>query len=140
MVDTRAAVFGGHGGAKQALRAHLDHDVAVEDFLAVRAQDARHQPVLAEGMAAVAHLAFVAGELLIQQQGIVPAKGLHGVSGSGSHVLMRSSISLEEFPMRAWCIQNKTLELSDLPTPAPGPEEVRIRVRAIGVNRADILQ
>ncbi|AJD47872.1 quinone oxidureductase [Isoalcanivorax pacificus W11-5] len=42
--------------------------------------------------------------------------------------------------MRAWCIQNKTLELNTLPTPEPGPEEVRIRVRAIGVNRADILQ
>lgn len=43
--------------------------------------------------------------------------------------------------MRAWCIQHdKTLRLEHLPTPALGPDEVRVRVRAIGVNRADILQ
>ncbi|MCK0536667.1 zinc-binding dehydrogenase [Alcanivorax quisquiliarum] len=43
--------------------------------------------------------------------------------------------------MRAWCIQqDKTLTLEDIPTPSPGPDEVRVRVRAIGVNRADILQ
>src|SRR5690606_30714943 len=119
---------------------HLGHDLALKDFLAVGAQHTRHQPVLAEGTGTVAHLALVVGELLLQQQGIIPAKGLHGVSRSGSHVLMPRSISLEEFPVRAWWIQNKTLELTTLPTPEPGPEEVRVRVRAIGVNRADILQ
>jgi putative PIG3 family NAD(P)H quinone oxidoreductase len=34
----------------------------------------------------------------------------------------------------------EVLELTERPTPDPGPEEVRVRVRAIGVNRADLLQ
>jgi len=32
------------------------------------------------------------------------------------------------------------LQLREVPTPEPGPEQVRIRVRAAGLNRADILQ
>jgi NADPH2:quinone reductase len=32
------------------------------------------------------------------------------------------------------------LALKDMPTPQPGPDEVLIRVRAVGINRADLLQ
>jgi NADPH2:quinone reductase len=32
------------------------------------------------------------------------------------------------------------LELRDVPDPEPGPEEIRIRVQAAGINRADLLQ
>lgn len=32
------------------------------------------------------------------------------------------------------------LRIRDVPTPEPGPEQIRIRVRAAGLNRADILQ
>lgn len=34
----------------------------------------------------------------------------------------------------------EVLELRDVATPEPGPGEIRVRVRAVGVNRADILQ
>ncbi|EKF74957.1 quinone oxidureductase [Alcanivorax hongdengensis A-11-3] len=42
--------------------------------------------------------------------------------------------------MRAWCIENGQLQLDTLPDPSPGPEEILVQVRAIGVNRADLLQ
>ncbi len=42
--------------------------------------------------------------------------------------------------MRAWCIEDKQLQLETLPDPQPGPEEIRVQVKAIGVNRADLLQ
>lgn len=32
------------------------------------------------------------------------------------------------------------LKLTEVPTPEPGPEQIRVRVRAAGLNRADILQ
>ena len=32
------------------------------------------------------------------------------------------------------------LQLRDVPTPAPGPNQIRVRVHAAGLNRADILQ
>ncbi|MED5388379.1 MAG: NAD(P)H-quinone oxidoreductase [Pseudomonadota bacterium] len=42
--------------------------------------------------------------------------------------------------MRAWCIEDQQLQLETLPDPEPGPEEIRVQVKAIGVNRADLLQ
>jgi len=46
--------------------------------------------------------------------------------------------------MRAWVVEQPgdahALQQADLPVPVPGPEEVRIAVRAIGINRADIIQ
>ena len=42
--------------------------------------------------------------------------------------------------MRAWCIEDQQLQLDTLPDPQPGPEEIRVEVKAIGVNRADLLQ
>jgi putative PIG3 family NAD(P)H quinone oxidoreductase len=34
----------------------------------------------------------------------------------------------------------EVLSVRDVPTPEPGPEQVRVRVRAAGLNRADVLQ
>src|ERR1051325_10318834 len=34
----------------------------------------------------------------------------------------------------------EVLALRDVPTPEPGPDQIRVRVRAAGLNRADILQ
>lgn len=34
----------------------------------------------------------------------------------------------------------EVLTVSDLPDPVPGPEEIRIRIRSAGVNRADLMQ
>lgn len=34
----------------------------------------------------------------------------------------------------------EVLQLSDIPDPVPGPDEVRVRIRATALNRADILQ
>jgi len=42
--------------------------------------------------------------------------------------------------MRAIIVRNKTLEISDVPPPALGPDDLRIAVRATAVNRADLLQ
>lgn len=46
--------------------------------------------------------------------------------------------------MQAWMIQEAggpdVLRLSDTVTPEPGPGEVRVRVEAVGINRADLLQ
>lgn len=46
--------------------------------------------------------------------------------------------------MRAWLIDDKddarALVLEDIKTPKPGPDEVQVDVRAIGINRADLLQ
>ena len=46
--------------------------------------------------------------------------------------------------MRAWCITRPggpdVFELEELPDPQPGPEEIVVRVQAVGVNRADLLQ
>jgi len=42
--------------------------------------------------------------------------------------------------MRAWCIEDRQLELATLPDPEPGPDEIVVTVHAIGVNRADLLQ
>lgn len=46
--------------------------------------------------------------------------------------------------MRAWLIDDKDdsrkLVLEDIKAPKPGPDEVLVDVRAIGINRADIMQ
>ena len=43
--------------------------------------------------------------------------------------------------MQAWQIQDDhTIKLASMTTPEPGPDQVRVKVRAMGVNRADILQ
>ncbi|MGN8158707.1 NAD(P)H-quinone oxidoreductase [Salinisphaera sp. RV14] len=46
--------------------------------------------------------------------------------------------------MRAWLIDDKDdsrkLVLADIKSPKPGPDEVLVDIRAIGINRADIMQ
>lgn len=46
--------------------------------------------------------------------------------------------------MRTWLVEQpgdaEALQLADVARPEPGPEEVRVELRAIGINRADILQ
>ena len=42
--------------------------------------------------------------------------------------------------MRAWVIESGRLALREVPKPACAPGMVRVRVRAVGVNRADLLQ
>jgi NADPH:quinone reductase len=42
--------------------------------------------------------------------------------------------------MRAIVIKDGKLELSEVKTPEPGPGYARVRIRACGVNRADLLQ
>ena len=46
--------------------------------------------------------------------------------------------------MRAWLIEEpgapEALQLGELDTPKPGPQEVRVDIRAIGINRADLIQ
>src|SRR5690625_2340315 len=46
--------------------------------------------------------------------------------------------------MRAWIVETPgaadALQLGDIAVPDPGPEEVRVELRAIGINRADVLQ
>lgn len=34
----------------------------------------------------------------------------------------------------------EVIQIRDVPTPEPGPEQIRVRVRAAGLNRADVLQ
>jgi NADPH:quinone reductase len=46
--------------------------------------------------------------------------------------------------VRAWCVHDwgepETMSLDDIPTPEPGPGQVRIRNHAVGLNFFDILQ
>jgi len=46
--------------------------------------------------------------------------------------------------MRAWCVDQpggpEALQMRDIDAPQPGGQEVQIKVRAIGINRADLLQ
>lgn len=48
--------------------------------------------------------------------------------------------------MKAWLIaegsdqKSPSMQLAETPTPDPGPGEVRVEVKAVGINRADLLQ
>jgi len=42
--------------------------------------------------------------------------------------------------MRAIIVRDKALQIADVPPPIPGPDDIRIAVRATAVNRADLLQ
>src|SRR5262249_7016370 len=46
---------------------------------------------------------------------------------------------LQETPMKAAVITENGLEIRDLPRPQPKPNEVLVKVRASGLNRADLL-
>src|SRR4051794_2982380 len=47
---------------------------------------------------------------------------------------------LDSAPMRAVTIRDKELSIEDHPDPEPGAGEVLVRVRAAGVNGADMMQ
>src|SRR3954452_23303886 len=42
--------------------------------------------------------------------------------------------------MRAAAIEDGRIEVQERPDPVPGPDEVLIRVRAAGINNADLMQ
>ena len=67
-----AAIFLRQRDADQAKLAHLVEDFAVGLFLKISLGDARQQLVLGIGARGVAHHALVFGELLIEQERIVP--------------------------------------------------------------------
>ena len=59
-------------GAEQAELAHLAEDRRVGLLVAERLEHARRELVLAVGVRGVAHHALVVGELLVEQQRVVP--------------------------------------------------------------------
>ena len=46
--------------------------------------------------------------------------------------------------MRAWLVEEpgapEALELKTIDAPEPGPDEILVDVRAVGINQADVLQ
>ncbi|MPN01222.1 hypothetical protein SDC9_148428 [bioreactor metagenome] len=82
VVQAGASVLLGDGGAEQAQFAHLAEDGGVGLFMAELLQHARSQLVLAVGRSGVTDGALVVGELLFDQEGIVPLEACvgHGVS------------------------------------------------------------
>ena len=54
------------------------------------------------------------------------------------------NVGLEPFPMKAVIITRpggpEVLEVREVPTPEPQGDQVRVRVRACGLNRADLMQ
>ena len=86
VVQPGAAVLLRDGGAQQAQLAHLAEDAGVGFLLAEGLEHARAELVLAVGAGGVAHLALVVGELLVQQQRVVPVEACLG--GHGGCVLV----------------------------------------------------
>ena len=73
------------GGAEQAERAQLVHDLAIELLVPVRLQHPRHQLVLGIAARGVAHHALFLGQLVLEQERVFPVKfgfalglGVHG--------------------------------------------------------------
>ncbi len=81
MTEPRAAIALGQGGAKQAERAHLAHNRAVELLLAVGREHARKQLVLGIAARGLAHLSFVFGKLAFQVERVFPGERRLGGGG-----------------------------------------------------------
>ncbi len=77
MVQAGAAVLFGDGGPQHAELAELVHDLAVEYFVTVGLEHARHEAVLTIIMARIADHALVFGELCVEQQRIGPGEIFH---------------------------------------------------------------
>ena len=76
VVGAGAAVLLGQGGAQQAERAHLVHDLAVELLVPVGLQHARHQLVLAVVARGVADRDLLLAELVVEEERILPVERL----------------------------------------------------------------
>ena len=76
VVGGRAAVLLGQGGAQQAERAHLVHDLAMELLVPVGLQHARHQLVLAVVARGVADRDLLLGELVVEEERVLPVERL----------------------------------------------------------------
>mmetsp|Transcript_41417 Transcript_41417/g.97041 ORF Transcript_41417/g.97041 Transcript_41417/m.97041 type:complete len:470 (+) Transcript_41417:1594-3003(+) len=74
VVQAGAAVFGRDGGAQQAQLAHLAEDAGVGLLLAEGLDHPGAQPVAAVGRCGIAHHALFVGQLLVEQQRVVPMK------------------------------------------------------------------
>ena len=71
MIDAGAAVAV-DGRAEKTHRAHFVHDFAVEFFMAMGHQHARHQFVLAKRVRRIAHHALVVGQLIVRTAAGLP--------------------------------------------------------------------
>ena len=76
VVGGGAAVFLGQGRAQQAERAELVHDLAVELLVPVGLQHARHQLVLAVVAGRVADRDLLLGELVVEEERVLPVERL----------------------------------------------------------------
>ena len=76
VVGGGAAVFLGQGGAQQAKRAELVHDLAIELLVAVGLQHARHQLVLAVVAGRIADRDLLLGELVVEEERVLPVERL----------------------------------------------------------------
>ena len=74
VAEAGAAVFFRHGGADQAERSHLAHDLAVEGFLAVGLEHARKQLLLRIAARGVAHHALFFRELALKVERVFPVE------------------------------------------------------------------
>ncbi len=81
VIEPRAAVLLGNGGAEQADFAHLAKDGGVHALVSERFQHARCQLVLAVGGGGISHHALVVAQLLVEQKGVVPMKSGVGHGG-----------------------------------------------------------
>ncbi len=92
VVQAGAAVLFRDGRAEQAQFAHLAEDRGVHGLVAEGIEDARLQLVLAVGGGRVAHHALFVGQLLVEQQRVIPVEGgLAGGSGHGSVLSLSDS-------------------------------------------------
>ena len=86
VVQSRAAVVGRDGRAQQPERPHLAEDGRIGLLVAERFQDARRELFLRVAPRGIAHHAFLLGQLVFQQQRVVPLErcfALRGGTGGG---------------------------------------------------------
>ena len=81
VIGANAAEFLRDGRSEQAKLAHLAHDFAVEDFMAVGLGDAAHQFVLTIGARRIADHPLFVSQLIFQQKRIFPHEMRHPGAG-----------------------------------------------------------